>query len=696
MDFSGLANNLSGQISRQLAEQLLSNPILRDAAVKSNQEEENETNPSAPTAPPSGLDNLLNQLSAALTRAVNAPDVPSATSGAPAASADDLNLLNNPVVQQLLDQLDLQTALSLKVLLGGMGSEAAKSVADFVRELPSSTMNKVACCLKTMAPEDITKAVDLFKLMFQNNKDAIFHQRGNADVYYNSANKVDLTPADLDAFLRTAYQVTRRGGDLGDFMDASAEVLQKGDYDDFRRFLEVADTVMYKGESLSTYYNFSSQVLNANAKSYEGNIFEAYVVMAHGGGLQDYIDIANNLGTTTDAGRNQMVNLTTVITDFRKQGGYPPALIQQMVNEAKSGGSVEQFISDYMDYRGFTKAGPDYSRFDVIGRMDGEVMEITQGDNAALFAQAISSVDGLLPESVLYWSSKETGALDHGTSYLDLSNLAAGTYQIAVKIGGYGYGTDTAIKTVVVKDADGNVPDNAGGVIVHGDRGHGNDADGVDEQNPGNSNGINPNQGNGHNGAEDDGDVPGATQGSSSAEEFLRNNLPVGGGSANAGQAQATQSSGASEESDEVGAVSDQPAVSDVEASDGENQSGTSDVEAVAPALPPLTKEEATQVSKDALALAQAKSELEAIRNLLNERYYAALDAQVAFNQDYTRQLQEYMTDRTGAADTQLTTLLGKILGELTGTDPVAQQQQQAQQTAYRNPYGSAYRNPYG
>jgi len=102
-----------------------------------------------------------------------------------------------------------------------------------------------------------------------------------------------------------------------------------------------------------------------------------------------------------------------------------------------------------------TKPDPRASQFDRIERIDGEPMVIKKGEKVALFAQAISTQHGLLPESVLYWSSKEKGAMAQGTSYLDLSKLGVGVHHIAVKIGGYGGGTDTAIKTVIVEPAEG-------------------------------------------------------------------------------------------------------------------------------------------------------------------------------------------------------------------------------------------------
>lgn len=48
----------------------------------------------------------------------------------------------------------------------------------------------------------------------------------------------------------------------------------------------------------------------------------------------------------------------------------------------------------------------------------------------------------------------QTGAISQGSSYLDLSKLGPGTYDIYVKIGpGYG-GTDTATKRVIILPKD--------------------------------------------------------------------------------------------------------------------------------------------------------------------------------------------------------------------------------------------------
>src|SRR4029079_10117125 len=91
-----------------------------------------------------------------------------------------------------------------------------------------------------------------------------------------------------------------------------------------------------------------------------------------------------------------------------------------------------------------------------IQRPDNSPMEITEGDNAALFAQAISSRDCLLPGYVLFLSSEEQRTLGQG-NLLNLNNLPPGTYHFVAKIGGLA-GTDTAKQTVIVTPRNCTAP----------------------------------------------------------------------------------------------------------------------------------------------------------------------------------------------------------------------------------------------
>lgn len=465
MDFNRLASGLDASISKQLAEQLLSNSLFRDAAVKANRsEQEEKTSTTTSTQPASGLDNLLNELSSALNQAVEAAETPSTIPTATGFySAESIQqLLTHPFMQQVLKQLSMEDALGIQVLMGQVEPEVAEAVVGMLNALPASTLSKVESVLRELTPAQLEKGIAFFQALFAPDEDTLFHQRSNTDVYYNSANISAVSGADLDAFLRLAYQVTRKGQDFEKFLNAGTEVLQKGDYDDFRRFLEVSSLVLLTGENLEDFYDFGSQILNSSPKDYEGNAFQVYMTLAHGGRLQDFLDIAKNLQTTGFEGRNNLVDLTRITVDFRNSGGYTPYLFQQMAAEARSeGGNVREFMNGYMEMRGMasTKPDPRRDKFTRIERIDGEPMVIKQGEKAALFAQAISTVHGLLPESVLYWSSKEKGALMHGSSYLDLSKLGVGVHHIAVKIGGYGGGTDTAIKTVIVEPADAQTGD---------------------------------------------------------------------------------------------------------------------------------------------------------------------------------------------------------------------------------------------
>lgn len=456
MDFSRLGQDTTS--TRKFAEQLLSNALFRDAAVKANKEANTNTQPeeTQETEAASGLDNLLNQLTAALTQAYEAnDDVPDA----PGASGDGesnavTSLLHHPAVQEALSGLGFEQSLGIKVLLGQVPPAVAQQAVDLLTQLPASTVQKVKTVIENLDSEDLDEGVAFFQALFKDRGDTVFAQQSNRENNYNSSNISGLSGADLNKFLQSAYYVLQSGYDVGKYLEHATNALNKGDYDDFRRFLDVSDMMMYKGENLQAFFEFSDRVLDEAPQDYESNMFQAYMTVAYGGRVKDYIDIAEDLKTTGFEGRNNLVDYTRILVDFNKAGGYTPLLIKAMSEEArKADGSVRDFMDAYMDVAGLEDTSPDFDRFDRIERIDGSPMTIKQGESAALFAQAVSSVDGLLDEDVLFWSSKETGALSHGSSYLDLSKLPPGTYNIAVKIGNYPGGTDTATKTVIVEPA---------------------------------------------------------------------------------------------------------------------------------------------------------------------------------------------------------------------------------------------------
>lgn len=457
MDFTRLSTDSA--YTQQFAQQLLSNAAFRDAAIKANkaQEEQESTSETESTgesnSSASGLDNLLGVLSNAISQAANAVENPEAD----VAEDSVTHLLNHPFIKEALDALPLESALTLKVLLGQASAEDAQQAIDLVNTLPANTVSKVAVTLQNLSAEDLEKGVNFFQALFGiNRNDRQFTQNSNTDVYLNSSNSQIISGAELNQFLRTAYYIQSSGNDIGKFLDQATDVLQRGDYDDFDRFLSVADMVMYRQEDMNTYLDHSKKLLDDSHHDFESNLFQMYMTMGYGGTMQNYIDLSENLTTEGFEGRNNLVDLTRITVDFRDAGGYMPALFQMLADEANEGGDVRALMNDYMAVRGLADTSPDFSKFDRIERIDGDPMVIQEGESAALFAQAVSTADGLLPESVLYWSSLETGALGQGSSYLDLSTLPPGTYNIAVKIGGYGLGTDTAFKTVIVEPGDGS------------------------------------------------------------------------------------------------------------------------------------------------------------------------------------------------------------------------------------------------
>jgi len=699
MDFNRLASGLDAGISKQLAEQLLANQLFRDAAVKANRPEE-DTTTQAQTAANTGLDNLLNALSNTLNQAVNAADEPD-ESEAPAGdySAESLEaLMHHPLMDKVLSQMSMEDALGIRVLLGQVDADDAENIVGLLNSVSPASVQKVEGILKNLSSEDIQKGVEFFQALFAPDDDTIFAQNGNFDVFYNSSNVRTVLGADLDAFIGTAYQVTRKGGDFGSFMQAGTEVLQKGDYDDFRRFLQVSSLVALQNQNLEKFYDFGSQILEQSPNDYEGNAFQVYMTVAHGGSVQDFIDIASSLETTGFEGRNNLVDLTRVIVDFRNKGLNTPFLFQQMAAVANSGGNVREYMNEYMLKQGMmsTKPDPRASQFERIERIDGEPMVIKKGEKAALFAQAISTQHGLLPESVLYWSSKEKGAMAQGTSYLDLSKLGVGVHHIAVKIGGYGGGTDTAVKTVIVEPADGQ-------------------EDTTEETTPVTAPTQNTNQGivlpesgkirvtvkQGAAGLRSDLYLRQNGQEELVAERANNHASTTtmdrqynagdrldlfiktfrGGSSYEHGTDTETYNGQSYASVEQIGenkwrvSFEDLPGQSAdwdyndvvVEVELLPEAAAAGSVDSAPVSVPAVSKEEAIQMTQAALSALQSNGKVfEEYAAILKERYFKAIDEQIGYNQDYMRQLRDYMADQDQRS-AELKAFFEQTLQALTG-----------------------------
>lgn len=408
-----------------------------------------------------------------------------------------LNYFNNLVNNQIAQNRNNSAASNVSQSNSSEPKKGTNTTEELSPEL-SSALNSLAGLLSTAKNQNDNSGVvtQVSKLLnaganienlanvmdsidAKNGDDLLYTRTNSNDPNITNQNKQVVIGADMQSFLNQATKLVALGQDVNKYIDAVSKVMEKGDYDDLRRFISVVDTAVSKGQNLESLYQFSNEIMDKRHYDHEGNMFAVQTMMLYGASLDNSLKIMRNMENTGLNGRNNMVDLNRVIIDARNEGVYVPYLLNEM---AKSGDS-RAFMDAYMNAQGMKTTAPDFTKFNRIERIDGEDMVIKQGESAALFAQAISSADGLLPESVLHWSSVQTGAISKGSSYLDLSKLPPGTYDIYVKIGpGYG-GTDTAKKRVVVLADENNPGHNNNGL---GDtKDSDNPVKGEDSSNPG-------------------------------------------------------------------------------------------------------------------------------------------------------------------------------------------------------------------
>ncbi|MBC7472698.1 MAG: hypothetical protein H7263_00280, partial [Candidatus Sericytochromatia bacterium] len=275
---------------------------------------------------------------------------------------------------------------------------------------------------------DANKVNGLLSLLSASTDDIAYTRTGANDPNITLQNRNQVFGQDIQPFLSQASEIVRRGEDINKYLDTATNIVNKGDYDDFRRFISVTNTAIYAtnndSQELNKFFDFSQGVLDKRHYDLESNIFDVQTMIRYGATLDTSIKIMNQMEHTGLEGRNNMVDLNRVTIDAKNKGLYLPFLFQKM----SESGDTRAFLNDYMAHNNMQTTAPDFNKFKRIERIDGEDMVIKQGESVALFAQAVSSVDGLLPQSSLYWSSLQSGAVSNGSSYLDLSKLAPGTY----------------------------------------------------------------------------------------------------------------------------------------------------------------------------------------------------------------------------------------------------------------------------
>jgi len=394
------------------------------------------------------------------------------------ASANSMiNYFNNLIAQQMMTQnfynnietqntnstSNTQQANSTENSSGQLStalSNALTSLASLLASSNSSSSSALTSSVTYAVGDLISKGADAQKLTDvinamsgQNNNDLLYTRTPSNDPWITLQNRTPVSGADIQSVLYQASTLANKGEDVNAYLDMVKEVCTKCDYDDVRRLVSVTNTMLYRNQDLKSFYDFGKEIINKRHYDYESNIFSVQTLVSYGANLDTALKIMRNMENTGLNGRNNMVDLNRVTIDARNKGMFLPYLFDQMANS----GDTRAFMDAYMKENGMESTAPDFNRFKRIERIDGENMIITEGESAALFAQAISNVHGLLDKSVLYWSSVQTGAMFHGDNYLDLSKLKPGIYDIYVKIGNYGGGTDTAKKRVIVKPKEEEV-----------------------------------------------------------------------------------------------------------------------------------------------------------------------------------------------------------------------------------------------
>jgi hypothetical protein len=299
--------------------------------------------------------------------------------------------------------------------------------------------------------------LNLLNALASNTDDIVFTRTDSSDFAINDQNKIGLSGGDLENFLIQSASVASNGQDIDKYLNTVTGIVNNCDYDDLRRFIDLTNFAIAGEQDLTVLLNYYGQIAASQPENMESNLFTIQTLMEYGASLGDSLEIMNNMETGGHQGKENMGELQAIIRDSAKRNVNLSGVFKEMAGCGDTIGFIEAWLS----FNGMKYIKPiDYSRYHKIETLDSKKsLVIHEGDDTALFAQTVSSTEGVLPESVMYWNSAQTGPLANGTSYLDLSILEPGTYDIYAKIGNYDAGTDTARRRIIVLAKGEKLPD---------------------------------------------------------------------------------------------------------------------------------------------------------------------------------------------------------------------------------------------
>lgn len=298
--------------------------------------------------------------------------------------------------------------------------------------------------------------VSLLTSLVINDDDLLFTRTNGEDLSLNIENNMKYIGGDFKQFLEQAKKVSEVSGDIDGYIESVSSILDKGDYDDLRRFIDVTNDSLIDKDFLPELFEFAQDSAKKYSENIENIFFGFQTLYNYGCDLDTALDVLKHTDKGAN-GRKNISELTAFLVEIKKMGINPLEVIKQMANAV----NTNAFIDEYAKAHGIVKTETqlDYNRFKRIEGVDiKKPVIMRQGESVALFAQAISNTEGVLPPSVLFWSSVQTGAITDGTNYLDLSKLAPGTYDVYVKVGNYP-ATDTAKRKIRVLGKDENLED---------------------------------------------------------------------------------------------------------------------------------------------------------------------------------------------------------------------------------------------
>lgn len=342
--------------------------------------------------------------SASLKQVTRSAPLPTSTAAKPASAAEEaVNKLSG-----LFDQRSLAAA-TIKARLSPANQELLQVMLETADNCADGMLS--AQCLGALDEAGLAKAMDLFSMLFPLGADGKPHP----GPYANSIKMIPFGCQDVD----------RIGESVKEFFASLTEVVKELGGDCLQYYLSTCRNAARWGQDMSKVYACFGRLAKDSPETFAWNnsLFRDFDHRPNG--IADFECIVANLGTDQGWGTDRLKDFQAMLYDYAKQYASRDELIDTLLLDIKTCTDLGALSAEYLRLRGLPTAQPaPNSDFEQVLSMDRDArapIVMRQGEAIALYADGQGSRT---------WTLLESGESDSHEPLFDLSDLAPGVHHL--------------------------------------------------------------------------------------------------------------------------------------------------------------------------------------------------------------------------------------------------------------------------